>query len=509
MSKLLTGLLFAYAANAGPIPQASSTASALSCVGNTSNGTTYQAGTASYTILCGVDYAGGDMGVVTTSTFEQCIQTCHSATGCVDVSYVAGQCYLKNTLTTPVPNANVWTAVFSTAIPKPAYCINNSGNDTTIIAYDEQFHLLCNTDFPGVGDMGSTSASDFQSCLLACVDKAGCVAVSFTVNNCYLKRAVGRSASTSSVQSAVMPKAFSQIAAAQAALTCDNNASNGTTHIAANGGTYNIGCGIDYAGGDMSSMQTSSFSACIDACDSTSGCVDVSYVAPVCYLKSALNPGVAISYVWSATKTVSSSSGSSSSTPSSSSSTGATINILSAYYADSNVTALARAAFLQSGTLVIDTSNLDSLFGNPWSGVTKTLSILYSITTTTTTSSSSSSSSGPITTTYTFVAAQNTGVYTINTASQPASSPVPGYSSQSGSFTIIDVTWGASEIDDESIWDEMYAEAQDGDRISFSNGFFGEDSLPGQPNVGIIWFQQGGVLRALVGREGSSAKFPM
>lgn len=47
-------------------------------------------------------------------------------------------------------------------------------------------------------------------------------------------------------------------------------------------------CGIDHAGGDMGSKTVSSLKQCIDACDSTSGCVDVSLSGVACYLKSSL-----------------------------------------------------------------------------------------------------------------------------------------------------------------------------------------------------------------------------
>lgn len=62
---------------------------------------------------------------------------------------------------------------------------------------------------------------------------------------------------------------------------------NGTSYTT-NGATFTIECGIDHAGGDLSSKQVSCFSECITACATTSGCVDVSYMGAECYLKKSL-----------------------------------------------------------------------------------------------------------------------------------------------------------------------------------------------------------------------------
>ncbi|KAJ9624958.1 hypothetical protein H2203_004909 [Taxawa tesnikishii (nom. ined.)] len=85
-------------------------------------------------------------------------------------------------------------------------------------------------------------------------------------------------------------------------LTCEDKKMNGTTYTAEHHGVYEILCGIDYRGGDMSSAVTPNFGSCIELCDATKGCVDVSYVAPsmACYLKSHLTSLNVTSYVWTA-----------------------------------------------------------------------------------------------------------------------------------------------------------------------------------------------------------------
>lgn len=59
---------------------------------------------------------------------------------------------------------------------------------------------------------------------------------------------------------------------------------------AATGGDYQVHCATDHYGGDISSLQTDSINACIDECDSTDGCIDVSWdvESQTCFLKSSL-----------------------------------------------------------------------------------------------------------------------------------------------------------------------------------------------------------------------------
>ncbi|KAK4955962.1 hypothetical protein LTR10_006901 [Elasticomyces elasticus] len=69
-------------------------------------------------------------------------------------------------------------------------------------------------------------------------------------------------------------------------------ASNSTIYTGPQGNTFMIECGIDHQGGDLSSLQVSGFAQCVDACDSTKGCVDVSLSGSACYLKKTLGKAV-------------------------------------------------------------------------------------------------------------------------------------------------------------------------------------------------------------------------
>lgn len=74
---------------------------------------------------------------------------------------------------------------------------------------------------------------------------------------------------------------------AQVTPSCVDNASEGTTFQG-----FEISCRVDYYGGDLSNSWLPSFAACIDDCDKTEGCVDVSFVGDdnggQCYRKSSI-----------------------------------------------------------------------------------------------------------------------------------------------------------------------------------------------------------------------------
>lgn len=119
--------------------------------------------------------------------------------------------------------------------------------------------------------------------------------VSSYVNGaCYLKHTAITAMDAAQVWTATLINAQPYVPA----LSCDNNKDDGKTYTAKNGGSYMIMCSTDYFGGDLSSLQTSNFEACMDTCDSTKGCIDVSYSSGTCYMKNQLNTASAASWVW-------------------------------------------------------------------------------------------------------------------------------------------------------------------------------------------------------------------
>lgn len=124
---------------------------------------------------------------------------------------------------------------------------------------------------------------------------------SYVGGACYLKYAVIATVDAAQVWTAVRVDAQPFVYG----LTCENNKDDKVTYKAKSGGSYTIECGVDYWGGDLSSVQTSTFEACMDACDTATGCVDVSYSSGTCYMKNVLNTASAASWVWTGRKSVS------------------------------------------------------------------------------------------------------------------------------------------------------------------------------------------------------------
>ena len=80
------------------------------CKDNKDNGKTYTAKNGGkYVIECATDHYGGDFGALDTETFDACMDACDAKTGCIDVSFTAGRCYLKDRLEPARSNSNVWT----------------------------------------------------------------------------------------------------------------------------------------------------------------------------------------------------------------------------------------------------------------------------------------------------------------------------------------------------------------------------------------------------------------
>ncbi|KAK3674902.1 hypothetical protein LTR78_005246 [Recurvomyces mirabilis] len=227
------------------------TPSAVTCPG--SNSTTYQSGGQSWLIECGVDHAGGDMGSLSASSFAACIAACASTSGCVDVSLSGSACYLKSSVGAPVYNG-VWGA--------RAISVSTSAASTTTSALVTTSSSAISATATASTQMSSTSITTFAT-----------------------------STSISTLSS-------STASATPTALACP--AGNNTLYTAPSGNTFLIECNIDHAGGDLSWSYVSSFTDCIDSCDSTAGCVDVSLAGAACYRKSTLGAAVSNGGVWGA-----------------------------------------------------------------------------------------------------------------------------------------------------------------------------------------------------------------
>lgn len=80
----------------------------LSCIGGASNGAKHN----EFTVECGFDHFGGDIGAVDhATTFEECMDSCEANEQCIVVSWVWGSCYMKNVKNDGLTVEHVWGAV--------------------------------------------------------------------------------------------------------------------------------------------------------------------------------------------------------------------------------------------------------------------------------------------------------------------------------------------------------------------------------------------------------------
>ncbi|KAI5208354.1 hypothetical protein E4T38_02948 [Aureobasidium subglaciale] len=171
------------------------------------------------------------------------------------------------------------------------------------------------------------------------------------------------------------------------------------------------------------------------------------------------------------------------------------IQVLSAYFADKDVTAAAHTAFVQNGNLVVNTYTLASVLSvsDPWYGTVKTISVLYTY-------------NGA---TYIFASAEQTGTYTITPSTIPASAMTPSVAATHGaSITIIGMVWGAQQIKTASVFDRVDYQQATNWGFQINTSLFGVDGFWGHAKVGIIWYRDAqGVLKSLFSREGGWVKF--
>ncbi|THV92751.1 hypothetical protein D6D27_04748 [Aureobasidium pullulans] len=183
------------------------------------------------------------------------------------------------------------------------------------------------------------------------------------------------------------------------------------------------------------------------------------------------------------------------STSSAAATASAGIQILSAFFADKDVTTAAKTAFVQSGNLVVNTYTLASALSvsDPWWGTVKTISVLYSY-------------NGA---TYIFSQAEQTGTYTITPSTIAASAKTPSIAATHGAtVNIVGMVWGAQQIKTASVLDRVDYEQSTNWGFQITTALFGVDGFWGHAKVGIIWYKDAqGVLKSLVSKENGWVKF--
>jgi hypothetical protein len=247
-----------------------------------------------FTIKCGIDYYGGDMGAVQAETFEKCLDACSDTSGCLAVAYAGKACYMKSELKPGIANDNVWGAVDRLALTpstSPVYSCPNSNGLLVTEASGARFTIECSVDHYG-GDMGAQQTDTFAACLSLCDSTRGCHAVAYAGKTCYMKSDIKEGVANDHVWGAVD---YVALAPTTPTYTCPG--SGGLEVTEASGKKFTIECAIDRYGGDMGAQVTDSFAACISLCDTTHGCLAVAYAGAMCYMKNTVmpphsNPGV-------------------------------------------------------------------------------------------------------------------------------------------------------------------------------------------------------------------------
>lgn len=197
-------------------------------------------------------------------------------TNCVDVSYVpaGGECYMKDRLEPQRTTDYVWTARKDVTTRKVISC--DAGADDGYVytaATGGKYKVICGQDVDA-GDIGYVGGLSFEQCMDACDKTAKCKDVAFVNGNCYQKSTIGP-----------LKPAGWVWTGSRVPLSCDANADDGTRYTTSNGHVFEIQCFKDYYGGDLATVNTQSFDECLEVCDATADCINVSYVTGTCYMK--------------------------------------------------------------------------------------------------------------------------------------------------------------------------------------------------------------------------------
>lgn len=175
-------------------PFASVSTAPLSCPA--SEGQSYIAASgAIFSVECGLDHAGGDIGSATVVSLEQCIQNCDAMPGCVDVSLSGGEpfpysgvyartnvtvaCYMKGSIGRNMTSPLLLGARL--VVPAVVADVNCPDDNGTVYTANSgaTFVIECGIDHAG-GDIGSVSVPTFTQCIAICDDISSCVDVSLS-----------------------------------------------------------------------------------------------------------------------------------------------------------------------------------------------------------------------------------------------------------------------------------------------------------------------------------------
>jgi len=173
------------------------------------------------------------------------------------------------------------------------------------------------------------------------------------------------------------------------------------------------------------------------------------------------------------------------------------LTIIEAIYAAVNVTTQARSIIQQGPYLILNMSDTDPWGGpDPWPNVKKCLALLHSY----------GSSIR------TFIACDGDGPFTLvpgNVSLSPHTQEITRQGPSGPDFSIVSIVWGAAEIRDGAVYQELYEYKVNGSAVPFTNSVFGADTLPNWPKSGVIWYTEDNFLtfKSIFARENATVTF--
>jgi len=185
---------------------------------------------------------------------------------------------MKSTVTTAVRRTFVWTGlkvpkpVSSSVVPSSTASAEETARQTSVSASatDAEADTTSATGTGSSTGTGAATGAATGSATESATDSASITGSSTS----------GSQTATSTSSSAV---------ATSTAPSCINSQSHNTNFTTSAGTVYEIICNQEYYGGDLSLAGAPTFEDCIETCDITAGCIDVSWVNGMCYMKNQLN----------------------------------------------------------------------------------------------------------------------------------------------------------------------------------------------------------------------------
>jgi hypothetical protein len=278
----------------------------------------------------------------------------------------------------------------------------------------------------------------------------------------------------------------SAYAAALASGKVPNNNIAPTSQESSSQSTYDIYSGYDSNVGAYSNAQASqSYRDCETACDADTTCNAFTYVggnagvgSGTCWLKQKLGkPTSAGSNVVTGTKT-------------------GKINLLSvvsAFYADMDVTSQVKT-YKSGNNIVLDTTNLYTVFGDPFPGQWKTLTVLFT-----------NGTAYRI-----FNAAENTGKFILAPSGTGSAPNVVDtfVAPNTATSAVFSAVWGKGQNPYQSVYNTFNSLLASKNTFTVENTLFGNlDTFYGTIKTGVVWYTQNGAVAAKAVREHYSYQF--